>query len=180
MNTPLVMTIIGPDRPGLVEKVAECVARHGGNWLESRMAHLGGQFAGILRIEVPAEGEGPLMAGLKELEAGGMRIVAQTDRVPAPVGGARRATLELVSRDRPGIVRQISGVLAAHKVNVEELETERVSAAMSGESLFQARATLDLPAECELAALQSDLEKIAHELMADIKLGEIAPVAYSS
>jgi len=50
-----VLTLIGPDRPGLVESVAARVAAHGGNWLESRMAHLAGQFAGILRVEVPAE-----------------------------------------------------------------------------------------------------------------------------
>ncbi len=44
----LVLTLIGPDRPGLVEAVAEPIAAHGGNWLESRMAHLAGQFAGIV------------------------------------------------------------------------------------------------------------------------------------
>ena len=48
--TDLVLTLIGPDRPGLVEAVAEVVAAHGGNWLESRMARLAGKFAGILRI----------------------------------------------------------------------------------------------------------------------------------
>ena len=55
MPTPLVMTIIGPDRTGLVESVARVVAEHGGNWLESRMSRLGGEFAGILRIELPAD-----------------------------------------------------------------------------------------------------------------------------
>src|SRR4051812_3506563 len=44
MQIPLVMTIIGPDRPGLVELLASLVAEHGGNWLESRMSHLAGQF----------------------------------------------------------------------------------------------------------------------------------------
>ena len=55
MAIPLVMTIIGPDRTGLVESVARVVADHGGNWLESRMCRLGGDFAGILRIEIPAD-----------------------------------------------------------------------------------------------------------------------------
>ena len=55
MKVPLVMTIIGPDRTGLVESVARVVAEHGGNWLESRMCRLGGEFAGILRIELPVE-----------------------------------------------------------------------------------------------------------------------------
>ena len=51
--TDLVLTLIGSDRPGLVEAVAEVIAGHGGNWLESRMAHLAGKFAGILRVEIP-------------------------------------------------------------------------------------------------------------------------------
>ena len=45
MIESLVMTIIGADRPGLVEMVAARVADHGGNWLESRMCHLGGELA---------------------------------------------------------------------------------------------------------------------------------------
>ncbi|MCB1106274.1 MAG: glycine cleavage system protein R, partial [Cephaloticoccus sp.] len=49
MLSNLVMTIIGPDRPGLVQLVATTLVDHGGNWLESRMGHLGGQFAGIIR-----------------------------------------------------------------------------------------------------------------------------------
>ena len=55
MKLPLVITLVGPDRTGLVESVAQAVASHGGNWLESRMCRLGGEFAGILRIEIPAE-----------------------------------------------------------------------------------------------------------------------------
>ena len=43
------------DLPGLVELVAGVIAAHGGNWLESRMSHLGGKFAGILRAELPPD-----------------------------------------------------------------------------------------------------------------------------
>ena len=55
MKHSLVMTILGADRPGLVSSIAEVVNRHKGNWLESRMARLAGQFAGILRVECPPE-----------------------------------------------------------------------------------------------------------------------------
>ena len=50
MRSQLVLTVIGRDRPGLVEAIASQIAKHGGNWEESRMAHLAGKFAGILRI----------------------------------------------------------------------------------------------------------------------------------
>ena len=62
MQRALVMTVIGQDRPGLVDTIAGLVAGHAGNWLESRMSRLGGQFAGILRVEVPEEQVPPLSA----------------------------------------------------------------------------------------------------------------------
>jgi hypothetical protein len=37
----------GKDRPGLVEAPSEALAAHHGNWLESRIAGLGGRFAAI-------------------------------------------------------------------------------------------------------------------------------------
>jgi glycine cleavage system regulatory protein len=76
----------------------------------------------------------------------------------------------LVGHDRPGIVSQISGALARHMVNVEELDTECVSAPMSGEPLFQAKAKLRLPDGCDIPALRRDLERIAGDLMVDFIL----------
>ncbi len=93
----LVLTLIGPDRPGIVEAIAEPIARHGGNWLESRMAHLAGKFAGILRIEVPAE-QASLLSALSALEASGLKLTIEAGPeaagragvadVPARAGGA--------------------------------------------------------------------------------------------
>src|SRR4051812_39342368 len=125
MQRLLVMTIIGQDRPGLVETVAALVAQHGGNWLESRMSRLGGQFAGILRVEAPSENELPLIAALEKLSAQGLTVVVHPDRETLSPNSAKFSRLEIVGQDRPGIVREISRVLAAHAVNVEELETER-------------------------------------------------------
>ena len=171
MNIPLVMTIIGPDRTGLVENLARIVADHGGNWLESRMSHLGGQFAGILRIHVPSDKEQALVAALKNIQ--GLSVVAQADRSTAAVA-APSISLEIVGHDRPGIVRQISSTLARHGVNVEELDTECVSAPMSGEMLFKAHAKVHVPASCNVAELRKDLEKIAQELMADLNFGTVS------
>ena len=54
MRTSLVLTIIGDDRPGIVEQLAEEVLDAGANWEESRMARLAGKFAGLLRVSVEA------------------------------------------------------------------------------------------------------------------------------
>src|SRR5438093_10368997 len=173
MHLSLVMTVLGKDRPGLVDSVAGIVADQGGNWLESRMSRLGGQFAGILRVQILAEKEAALVRSLKHLETEGLTIVIQSDR-PQPEESERALTyLEIVGQDRPGIVHQISHALAAHGVNVEELTTECSSAAMSGETLFKASAKLKIPSSCKLGELKRELEQIAEDLIVDITLQEL-------
>ncbi len=172
MLATLVMTVIGADQPGLVQMVAARVADHGGNWLESRMCRLGGQFAGILRVEVLREKRDELVNALRTLEVDGLRVIihAEGGALSAPAAGGSLATVELVGNDRPGILRSVSAVFAAHGVNVEELASERVSAPMDGGVLFQARATVFVPANVKLSAVRTDLEKLAADLMVDLKL----------
>ena len=151
------------------DAVARVVSEHDGNWLESRMSRLGGQFAGIVHVELPAEHEAALIRALRGLDSQGLSVVVHTEAA-APEAGGPVTLLELVGQDQPGIVRQISEALARFRVNVEELETERSSAAMSGELLFKARARLSVPPGCDLAELRATLEKIAADLIVDISL----------
>lgn len=172
MLIPIVATIVSPDRTGLVEALARAVAAHGGNWLESQMCRLGGEFAGILRVEVPADKKAALLAALQELQRDGLQILVRPDPSPAAAADGRETTLEIVGADRPGIVREISRALAQAGVNVEEFSSAVVSAPMSGETLFKAAARLRLPADCDLAALKAGVEKIAADLLVDVSFAE--------
>ncbi len=167
------MTIIGPDRTGLVESVARVVADQGGNWLESRMCRLGGEFAGILRIELPAEKRQALLDAMQTLQGQGLTAVVRPDETAAPATPGRQVKLEVTGHDRPGIVRQITHALARAGVNIEEFSSECVSAPMSGETLFKAAARLQLPGGCDAATLKNELEKIAGDLMVDISFAEL-------
>jgi glycine cleavage system regulatory protein len=166
----LVLTLIGPDRPGIVEAIAEPIARHGGNWLESRMAHLAGKFAGILRIEVPPGREGPLTAALRALEAGGLELTVEESPAAVAEPGSRTFLLELVGLDRPGIVREISHALAERGVNIEELTTDRSAAPMSGELLFRSHARVSVPPRTDPDRLRRRLEQLAGDLMVQVTL----------
>jgi glycine cleavage system regulatory protein len=167
VNSFLVLTLIGPDRPGLVEVLSRTVADHGANWLESRMAHLAGHFAGMVRVSVPAQRADELASALRALED--LRVQVETASA-APGADEPAVVLELLGQDRPGIVREVSHALATRGVNVEELETQCESAPMSGEALFRARARLRLPSDLPLDALRETLEKLADELMVDVAL----------
>ncbi|HVY17320.1 MAG TPA: ACT domain-containing protein [Rhodopila sp.] len=161
----LILTVIGPDRPGLVRTLAAAVAARGGSWLESRMARLAGQFAGIVLVEAPEA----LLADLRALEEQGLRIVAQdAGGVPAPVSGSRLA-LEVVGNDRPGIVRDVTQVLAECGINIEELTTDVASGSFSGGTLFRAEAILRAPGAGAVEAARAGLETLGNELMVDFK-----------
>jgi glycine cleavage system regulatory protein len=171
MRTSLVLTVIGDDKPGIVEQLSDRVLATGANWEESRMARLAGKFAGLLRVSVEADRAEQLAGALRSLDAGGLTVVVERS---AEGDGAepRSVSLEVVGNDHPGIVRDISRVLAQHDVNIEELETEITSAPMSGEALFHARASLRVPPSLAIDRLRGVLESLAGELMVDLALGE--------
>ncbi len=170
MKRSLVMTVIGRDRPGLVEALAAVIEEHGGNWEESRMVRLAGEFAGLLRVEVPAGRAGELEAALGRLE--GVSVVVSRAAEAEREAGGRPLGLEVVGQDHPGIVHGLAGALASRRINVEELETEVVDAPMSGEQLFRARARLLAPAGLDVDELRRDLERLAADLIVDLRLDE--------
>lgn len=170
MQTRLVLTVIGPDRPGLVDRLSALIAAAGASWQESRMARLAGQFAGIVEVAVPAERADELARGLEALPDLAVRAIPASAESAAPA--PRVARLALVGHDRPGLVQAISRVLAQAGANVDELETHSFPSPMSGVPIFEAEAEVHLPAELELAALRAELEAVARDLMVDVDLIE--------
>lgn len=173
----IVLTLIGEDRPGLVEEVAGLVASHGGSWVESRMAHLAGQFAGILRVRVADGVADDLSDVLRELAKVGLTVtVVGAEEPEVEEQGKKTVALEVVGQERAGIVAEVARVLREKGVNVEELKTECGSAPMSGEMLFTARATLSVPSGVGLDDLRAAFEEVAADLMVDVTLDEDARV----
>lgn len=172
MHARLILSVIGPDGPGLVDALAAVIARAGGSWRKSRMSRLSGHFAGIVEVDVPTSEIYALNDGLAALSDRG--LVVQTtpsadDDVPAP---PRVAHLAFVGQDRPGLVQAIAHVLARAGVNVDELETHTFLAPMSGVQVFEADAAVHLPASLDLDALRVELESVARDLLVDVKLDE--------
>ncbi len=170
MRSSLVLTVIGPDKTGLVESLAAAVAAHGGNWVESRMARLAGKFAGVLRVDVPDEHRQALTDALAELRDAGLTVTVESSDQTQPAGQSRPLVLNLIGHDRPGIVREFSHALAQRGVNVVEFHTQVVSAPMTGEPLFKASAQLRAPADTEIDLLRDTLDHLAQELDVDLTL----------
>ncbi len=169
MNTPFIVTLVGADRPGLVNALAECAAANGANWLDSSLAHLAGRFAGIVRLDVPEADADRLEAALRALSSAGLSLSVERGS-SAPAAGGELIRMALLAHDRPGIVRDISAVLTQHRASIERMDSACESGSFNGEAMFRAELEVRVPSGVAPTELQAALEALANELMVDLKL----------
>ncbi|MCK9543049.1 MAG: amino acid-binding protein [Novosphingobium sp.] len=165
MTSRIILTVLGSDRPGLTQAIATAVTGADGNWLESRLGRLGGQYVGSVLVELPAENVARLENAVRAIDAEGLHV----SLIPAGADPGRGTELafELVGQDRPGIVREVTAVLAGLGVNIEDLDTGIENGAWSGERLFRAKARVTLPGDIGADAVRDALETISGEVMVD-------------
>ncbi|MEE9320962.1 MAG: ACT domain-containing protein [Granulosicoccus sp.] len=170
MKTVLVVTVIGPDRPGIVSGLSKIVAAHDADWLESHLGYLVGQFAGMVHLEVADSQVEALTKALTGFDVAGMQVSIARGSIAQDNAAARRVLLELTGLDHPGIVRDITSTLKEAGVSVETFESEQYSGSMSGEPMFKATARLLVPNELPDDALDAAMQSVSHGLMVDLDL----------
>jgi len=170
MKTYLVVTITCPDRPGIVERITEALVAQGANWEESRLARLGGDFAGIVLVSVAPDKADVLTGALMALADEQMTVLVKPTRPAADVPGGDLYHLRLTGADHEGIVHKVAAYLASRGINVEAMETEVVPAPVTATPLFQMEAQIKAPQGLTLADLQVNLTRIGEELGADIEV----------
>jgi glycine cleavage system regulatory protein len=169
MDRTLILTAIGSDRPGLTSALAEAVLAAGGNWLESHLSRMAGKYVGSVLVQLAAEDVTRLEAAIRRIDPVGLTVSIADAGAPLPLRG-HALTLDLVGRDHPGIVREVTAALAQLGVNIESLETSVEPMAESGGDLFRARAELMIPATLDPREAAAALERISAEIMVDIAL----------
>jgi glycine cleavage system regulatory protein len=171
MSKSFVLSFSAQDKPGIVEQISNTVSANGGNWLESAMSHLAGRFVGIVVVDADASKESALSDSLKALSNQGLTISFEPMHAEVEDNDVYQSLeIELTGHDRPGIVSEISAVLAKHNANVEDLSTELVSGSMSAEMLFKADIHVTVKQGSDLDDLQDAIEAIADDLMVDMHL----------
>lgn len=159
---------VADDRPGLTQSLADAIVEAEGNWLESHFATLGGKYVGSVLVELPAEKLDQLEESAGRMDASGFRVSV----LPAARGvtpGGQPLRFELVGKDRPGIVREVSTALASLGVSIDDLETGTEEGAMFGGTLFRAKARVLVPKGTALDDVRHALENISGEIMVDIE-----------
>lgn len=162
----VILTAIGSDRPGLTQALADAVMAASGNWLESHLSRLGGKYVCSVLVELDGDGLDRFERAITSVDALGLKVML----VPAgeePGTAGEALTVELVGQDRPGIVREVTTILAGLGVNIEELATATENSSWSGERLFRANLKLRLPANAGSEQVRTALEAISSEIMVD-------------
>lgn len=167
MNESLLITVIADDRPGVVQLLSDVIKSNGGNWLESNLSHLGGEFAGLIRINVPSKQKASLEAALAALSEQGVDVYNRQAKSVVDSESRNVTHLSVMGNDRSGIVEEIATVLSNHNVNVEKLNTRCEAAAMAGDTVFVADIQAYLPKNMSQHDLQEALEKLSDDLMVE-------------
>lgn len=169
MDTTAV-TVIGHDRPGIIAEATAILADLGLNLEDSTMTLLRGHFAMMLICEGDASAD-EIEARLAPLAADGALTVSARS-VPAEAEEAQRGASYLLSvhgGDRPGIVSEVTKVLAAVGGNVTDLTTR-----LAGD-LYVLLAEVDLPADADVATLSDELKRVGAAVGVDVTLNRQEP-----
>ena len=167
----IIISAVGPDRPGIAGELTSHLHSVGGNILDTRMVNLRGQFALMILLEVPEEIAANLTRDLPGVGSKmGLNLFINTQ-----AGGTRtidglRYKLKTYSMDQPGIVARLTNLLRQHGVNIEELVAHQESAAFAGSSLFLTEMRLTIPPTVALRNLRSELEAVCNQLNCDVDL----------
>jgi glycine cleavage system transcriptional repressor len=170
----LILTAVGPDQVGLVEKISEFIARHGSNIEDSKMAVFCGEFALIILISGEGGNLHKIANHYHELEIEtGLAIAIKTPTSRKPAESFLPYTLTASCMDHPGIVYQISGILSSFGINIESMETKTYAAPVSGTPIFRLEAEIAVPTKTNINTLRERFAALQKEENIDIELSMV-------
>ena len=170
MYVPLIITFLGSDQTGVVSSISKILEAHQSSWSESRISHLAGKLAGILLVSVPDTHIEDLTIALNEFQRDDLKITVETTKTELIPKAAKTINVELLCKDRIGIIHDVTERLAKLNVNIEELDSHVNEASMAGGMLFKAELTLGLPVGVDADAVEDCLEEMSDQFMIDINL----------
>jgi glycine cleavage system regulatory protein len=164
---PLIFTLVGQDKPGLISDLAKTVYGMGGNWLGSNFSHMAGHFAGFVQIDLPLDKHQTLITLL--LQHPDLKIHLLSGVVEEPIEPLQSVQVEITGNDKTGIVQELTQILNQFNLNIVKFDSCLETAPNWGGSLFKAKALISIAADFDLEKLQESLESIANDLMVDIE-----------
>jgi glycine cleavage system transcriptional repressor len=167
----VVLTAVGPDRPGLVNDLSALIGAAGANIEDSRMAVLGGEFAVIMLLSGPPGAIDPAHRIPAQVESElGLRCLLKDTSPAHPPADYLLYRIDVTGVDRPGIVHAIAGIFAGRNINVASLESRLTYAPFSATPMFVLEAQLQVPSTTVLAEFRQDIAATCEEENLDFRL----------
>jgi glycine cleavage system transcriptional repressor len=175
MQKNFVLTVTGPDRIGVVERVTGLLVNEGGNVETSRMARLGGEFAILMLVSMPEDRIAALDADLRALGAEGYKVTTTaTDRTHAGVRPDWRPyRIEVEGADDEGIIHEVARYLSEREINIESVDSETTPAPVTGSPLFAMTAHVVAPPTLAGQGWEAGLEEIADRMNLEIRVSPL-------
>lgn len=171
MNTLLVISALGDDRPGIVNDLSSVVLDYGCNIADSRMAVLGGEFAVILLISGTWDAVAKLEGALPSLGTRlGLIITFKRTETRKSDQPLVPYEVEVVSMDHPGIVHDVADFMSSRNINIETLDTETYSAAHTGTPMFSLNMRISIPGDMHIAGFRDEFGEFCDDLNLDAVL----------
>jgi glycine cleavage system regulatory protein len=162
----MVLTLIGKDKPGLVDAIAKCILDADGNWLKSSFCQLSGQFAGFIEVMLPQEKQNELVQACHQLAHLHIALLPSNEHESLLDA---KAVILVTGNDRRGIVSDITSTLKTFDINIIEMTTQCESAPNWGNPLFTAKIIVSISPKMDLDNIKLAIEDITDDLMVEIE-----------
>ena len=156
LQKQLAVTVIGPDRAGLIRDLSKIVTDAAGNIQESRMIALGSEFAMLMLVSGNWHSVAKIREKLVQLQERGEVTITVRDSSPRTGVTAAPYVIDVVSLDHEGIVLGLSNFFAARELEIAELNTRQYNAPHTGAPMFSVQMTVNIPADIQLSALREE------------------------
>jgi glycine cleavage system transcriptional repressor len=176
MQTHVILTLTGPDRIGIVDELTGRVLERGGNVEASRMARLGGEFAVLMLVALPAGHADDLAPALSVLADRGYKLTVNPARParPAPHPGWHAYRIEAEGADHEGIIHEVAHHLSERGISIEQIESDCRPASTSGVPLFSMTAEVVAPPDLAEQDWQPGLADLARRLNLEIAVTAVS------
>ena len=174
MESYLVVSALGEDRPGLVKALASAVAESGCSIKDSRMAVLGSDFAMSMLVVGNWSAIAKFESALPRLSEK-LGLTSQSRRSQARTASRTHLpyAVEVVALDHAGIVYDVADFFARRDINIEDLYTASYPAPHTGAPMFSLHMTVGIPSDLAIAAIRGEFMDFCDDLNLDAMLAPV-------
>lgn len=156
MQNYLIISAIGHDRPGIVQRLSKVVLDSGCNIQDSRMMVLGGEFSVIMMTSGNWNHIAKLETAIKNASTDlGLTVTLTRTEARETQPTLLPYLVEVVSIDHPGIVYQVADFFSRHQINIEDLGTDSYHAAHTGTPMFSMTIAISVPSQLSISELRA-------------------------